>query len=268
MLCEGVALNAVLVSGAQSLRLQRTGCFALKIVLHVCCGPCSTVPIEEFAEQGHELEIFYSNSNIHPWAEYVLRRDTAAAYAKQMGIPFVEGTYNPKDWFEAVGSCREYGVERCSQCYRMRFADPAAYAQETGADAVASSLTISPYQFTDAINRELSAAAREHGVLAVESDFRARYRDSVEMSRKAGMYRQNYCGCMYSQVEAQGQREAAKAARAAARAKKRQEKAESAENPARSARAGEPGSSEQGAAAPGRDIGRDGTGETEGRDAH
>ncbi len=198
----------------------------MKIVLHVCCGPCSTVPIEEFREQGHELGIFFSNSNIHPWAEYVLRRDTAAEYARELGIPFIEGTYEPKDWFAAVGDCRKFGVERCSRCYKMRFAEPAQYAAETGADAIASSLTISPYQFTNAINRELRLAADEHGVQAVESDFKSRYHDSVKMSRDAGMYRQNFCGCMYSQVEAQEQREAAKAARKAERERRRREKAD------------------------------------------
>lgn len=207
--------------------LSELGVIKLKIVLHACCGPCSTVPINEFLEQGHEIEIFFSNSNIHPWAEYVLRRDTASQYAKTLGIPFIEGTYNPKDWFLAVGDCRTYGKKRCSQCYKMRFVEPAQYAKEIGADAIASSLTISPYQFCDEINFRLKEAAQTHGVQAIESDFREQYKNSVEMSRKANMYRQNYCGCMYSQVEAQEQREAAAAARAEAkRAKKEQKRLE------------------------------------------
>ncbi len=200
----------------------------MKIVLHACCGPCSTVPIKEFLEQGHQLEIFFSNSNIHPWAEYVLRRDTAAQYAKSLNIPFIEGTYNPKDWFLAVGDCRTYGKKRCSQCYKMRFLEPAQYAKETGADAIASSLTISPYQFTDEINFRLKEAASEHGVAAIESDFREQYKDSVEMSRNANMYRQNFCGCMYSQIEAQEQREAAAARRAEAKRLKKERCAQAA----------------------------------------
>lgn len=193
----------------------------LKILLHVCCGPCSTVPIEEFTSEGHELAIFYSNSNIHPKAEYVLRRDTAAKYAGEKGIPFYEGDYDPNNWIEAVGDCRKYGVERCSRCYRMRFAETADFAVEWGADAIASSLTISPYQFTNAINRELKEAAQKVGIEAIESDYRPRYHDSVVLSRAAGMYRQNFCGCMYSQVEAQEQRDAAKAKRLVERARRR-----------------------------------------------
>ncbi len=200
----------------------------MKIVLHACCGPCSTVPIKEFLEQGHQLEIFFSNSNIHPWAEYVLRRDTAAQYAKSLNIPFIEGTYNPKNWFLAVGDCRTYSKKRCSQCYKMRFLEPAQYAKETGADAIASSLTISPYQFTDEINFRLKEAASEYGVAAIESDFREQYKDSVEMSRNANMYRQNFCGCMYSQIEAQEQREAAAARRAEAKWLKKERRAQAA----------------------------------------
>ncbi len=200
----------------------------MKIVLHACCGPCSTVPIKEFLEQGHQLEIFFSNSNIHPWAEYVLRRDTAAQYAKSLNIPFIEGTYNPKNWFLAVGDCRTYSKKRCSQCYKMRFLEPAQYAKETGADAIASSLTISPYQFTDEINFRLKEAASKYGVAAIESDFREQYKDSVEMSRNANMYRQNFCGCMYSQIEAQEQREAAAARRAEAKRLKKERRAQAA----------------------------------------
>jgi predicted adenine nucleotide alpha hydrolase (AANH) superfamily ATPase len=189
----------------------------VKIILHACCGPCSTVPIRDLGEQGHQIIVFYSNSNIHPEAEYIRRRDTCAKYAREMGLEFVEGTYNPNDWVNAIGDCRKYGVERCRRCYRMRFQEPAEYAAEVGADAIASSLTISPYQFTSAINEELSSAAKAHGVLAIESDYRSEYRDSVVLSREAGMYRQNFCGCMYSQVEAQEMRDAARAERRARR---------------------------------------------------
>ena len=193
----------------------------MKIVLHACCGPCSTVPLKLMAEQGHEVCIFYSNSNIHPEAEYLRRRDTIAAYAAELGIELVEGSYDPNAWIEAIGRHREYGVERCRRCYRQRFAEPAAYAAEIGADAIASSLTISPYQFTAAINEELAAAAEAHGIAAIESDYRGQYHDSVVLSRAAGMYRQNFCGCMFSQVEAQEQRDSARERRRQAKATRR-----------------------------------------------
>lgn len=209
----------------------------MKILLHVCCGPCSTVPIEEFTSEGHELSIFYSNSNIHPKAEYVLRRDTAAAYAEEKGLAFYEGVYDPNRWIDAVGDCREHCVERCSRCYRMRLNETAEFAVEMGADAIASSLTISPYQYTNAINRELKAAAEKVGIQAIESDYRSRYHDSVVLSRKAGMYRQNFCGCMYSQVEAQEQRDAVRAQRAIERARRRLARGEKA---ARESMAGAP----------------------------
>lgn len=193
----------------------------MKIILHACCGPCSTVPLRLFADQGHDVELFYSNSNIHPRAEYELRRDTIEAYARTVGVSFAEGSYEPDRWLEAIAEQRDYGVERCRRCYRMRLEDAARHAIEVGADALASSLTISPYQFTAAINEELVAAARSVGIQAIESDFRDRYHDSVIYSREAGMYRQNFCGCMFSQVEAAEHRERVRAERRLARAKRR-----------------------------------------------
>lgn len=193
----------------------------MKIILHACCGPCSTAPLKLLREQGHEICIFYSNSNIHPKAEYQLRRDTIAKYAAEQGVKFVEGTYNPNAWIDAIGEHREYGVERCRRCYRQRFAEPAAYASEVGADAIASSLTISPYQFTQAINEELVSAAQTSGVQALQLDLREQYRDSVVMSQEANMYRQNFCGCMFSQVEAQQHRDKAKKERQLMRERRR-----------------------------------------------
>lgn len=179
------------------------------------------MPLRLFADQGHEIELFYSNSNIHPRAEYELRRDTIEAYAKELGVSFAEGAYEPDRWLEAIGEHRDYGIERCRRCYRMRLEDTARHAAEVGADAIASSLTISPYQFTSAINEELVAAAQSVGIQAIESDFRDRYHDSVVYSREAGMYRQNFCGCMFSQIEAAEHRERARAERKLNRAKRR-----------------------------------------------
>ena len=193
----------------------------MKIVLHACCGPCSTVPLRDLAEQGHELTIFYANSNIHPEAEYLRRLETIKAYAADLGVELAEGVYDPAAWEAAIGEHRAYGVERCRRCYRMRFEETARYAAESGADAIASSLTISPYQFTAAINEELARAAEGCGIKALQADYRPRYHDSVVYSRAAGMYRQNFCGCMYSQVEAAEQRERIRAERRRAKAKRR-----------------------------------------------
>ncbi len=193
----------------------------MKIVLHACCGPCSTVPLSDYLEEGHEVCIYFANSNIHPESEYLRRRDTIARFAEEIGVEFVEGPYSINRWMDAIGECRGYGVERCSRCYRLRFEETAEFAEGRGADAMATSLTISPYQFADAINVELIKAAEGHGLAALTADYRQRYSESVQRSRDAGMYRQNYCGCMYSLVEAQEQRNEARAARKAAKVAKR-----------------------------------------------
>ncbi len=178
----------------------------MKIVLHACCGPCSTIPIDDFLKEGHEIVVYYANSNIQPESEYIRRRDTIAAYAREKNIEFVEGIYNPNLWFDAIGQNTKYSVDRCRACYALRFKECAEYAAKNDACAIASSLTISPYQFTDVINEELKRACEIYGIKAIESDYRSRYEDSVKMSREAGMYRQNYCGCIYSLVEATEQR--------------------------------------------------------------
>ncbi len=193
----------------------------MKIVLHACCGPCSTVPLSDYRARNDEVEIFFSNSNIHPESEYVRRRDTIAKYASELGVGFAEGTYSVNAWMDAIGDCRVHGPERCRRCYRLRFAETAEHAVSIGADAIATSLTISPYQYIDIINSALRQAAESAGLEALTADYRNRYRESVQMAREAGMYRQNYCGCMYSLVEAQEQRTAARAARRAAKGAKR-----------------------------------------------
>ncbi len=196
----------------------------MKIVLHACCGPCSTVPLRDYLSQNKQICIFFANSNIHPQSEYLRRRDTIAAYAKTLGVDFVEGAYSVNRWMDTIGDCKEFGPSRCTLCYRMRFTETAEFAKSYGADAIATSLTISPYQYTDLINSELARAADNHGLTALKADYREQYKQSVEMSREAGMYRQNYCGCIYSLVEAQEQRAAARKARKAAKAAAKTEK--------------------------------------------
>lgn len=99
---------------------------------------------------------------------------------------------------------------RCRACYRLRFEETAREAAARGFDTISTTLTISPYQLTDAILEELEAAAERHGLKVDARDFRDRYREATRRSREKGMYRQNYCGCRFSIAEAEEQRKAAK----------------------------------------------------------
>ncbi|MGI6104792.1 MAG: epoxyqueuosine reductase QueH [Raoultibacter sp.] len=191
----------------------------MKLLLHACCGPCSLEPVRLLLEEGHELCIAYMNSNIHPEDEYTHRRDTLMAWADSEDIPVIEGVYNPELWEKSAGALAaqdSYAREdRCRACYRLRFEEAADYAQAHDFDGLCTTLSVSPYQFTDIIAEELKAAASSRGLKLVFQDFRPHYAEATRRSRDIGMYRQNYCGCRISEIEAQAEREERKRKRKA-----------------------------------------------------
>lgn len=205
----------------------------MRLLLHACCGPCSLEPLRMLLDEGHEIAIAYMNSNIHPQEEYEHRRETLLDFARSQGIPVIEGVYAPQAWANTAG---EYGTDpemrpqRCRACYRLRMDEACRYASENGFDGVATTLTVSPYQYTEIIKEELEAACEPYGLTPVFHDYREQYSEATRRSKALGMYRQNYCGCVFSKVEAAEEREARRAERAAAKAAK-----EAAEAPKRAA---------------------------------
>ncbi len=189
-----------------------------RLLLHACCGPCLLEPLDALAREFDGVTVVFANPNIHPADEYIRRRDALIDHAAQAGIDVAELPYDRAAWDEAVAPFAEARVERCRACYRLRLGMAAHHAAQNGFDALATTMTVSPYQDHDAINGEGHRAAREAGVTWLERDFRDRYRDATVRSRALGMYRQNYCGCVYSQAEAESERQARKAARAAEKA--------------------------------------------------
>ena len=189
----------------------------MRLLLHACCGPCLIEPLEQFSKTVDELAIVYSNSNTHPAEEYERRKETLCTYAKSVGATVVELDYDPAAWLDAVGPLAREGAERCRACYRLRLGEAATYAADNDYDALATTLTISPYQNPDAIREEGQAAASRAGIEWVDRDFRDSYGDATRRSRELGMYRQNYCGCLFSEAEADEARAARRAERAAAK---------------------------------------------------
>ena len=183
----------------------------VRMLLHACCGPCSLEPTRIFAEEGIEASVFYSNPNIYPQDEYAHRLETLEEHVTgPQNLELIEGDYDPDTWERDVAVYGDDRESRCRACYRLRFERTAREAAARGYDTISTTLTISPYQFTDVILEELEAAARRHGVRALGRDFRDRYRTATQRSRDLGMYRQNYCGCRFSIAEAAAQRKAAK----------------------------------------------------------
>lgn len=192
----------------------------MKLLLHACCGPCSLEPVRLLQDAGHDLAIAYMNSNIAPAEEYAYRRDTLATWAASLSIPVVEGVYDPRAWQQEVGCIGDDPARRearCRACYRLRFEEAARAAVEQGFDAIGTTLSVSPYQYTDIIRDELVRAADHAGVQALFEDYRPHYDEAARRSKELGMYRQNYCGCRFSDAEAAVERAARKRERASAR---------------------------------------------------
>lgn len=183
----------------------------MRVVLHACCGPCLLEPFDALAST-HEITVVYANPNIHPVAEYRRRRDTLLSYTQERGIPVEELPYEPAEWVRALDG-RTAAEERCRSCFRLRLGMAAAYAAANGFDAVATTLTVSPCQDPDAIRDAGEEACAEAGVAYLDTDFRERYGEATRRSRALGMYRQNYCGCLLSEVEAERERAERSAAR-------------------------------------------------------
>lgn len=188
----------------------------MRVLLHACCGPCLLEPFDALSAE-HDVTVLYANPNIHPAEEYRHRRDTLLAYAASNGIDVIEEPYDPVTWMRAVAGLERDRAERCRACFRLRLGIAARTAASLGMDAVATTLTVSPYQDQAAVAEAGEAMAAEAGVAYLGGDLTDRYPEATRRSRVLGMYRQNYCGCLLSDIEAQQEREERREARRAKR---------------------------------------------------
>ena len=184
----------------------------MRVMLHACCGPCLLEPLEVLAQE-HDVTVCYANPNIAPREEYVRRRDTLLGYAESAGMPVIELPYRPQRWREAVAGFEDDLSRRCRACFGLRLGLTAAEARSGGYDAIATTLTVSPYQDPDAIREAGEEVCAREGVRFLVTDFRARYAEATRRSRELGMYRQNYCGCEPSRIEAEAERARRRASR-------------------------------------------------------
>ena len=200
----------------------------MKLLLHACCGPCSLEPVRLLQQAGHDITIAYFNSNIEPQAEYQRRFDTLLQWAQSEHIPVVEGNYDSAAWHKQIESAwnkEDPRENRCRACYRMRFEEAARYANEHGFEGLGTTLSVSPYQDSTIIREELERACMPYTNLqAVFENYQSYYPEATNRSRELGMYRQNYCGCGYSNAEAAQEREERKAARKAQKQARKAEK--------------------------------------------
>ena len=180
-----------------------------KLLLHSCCGPCSTAVVERLVDE-FDVTLFFYNPCITDEEEYLKRRSAQMEFIELFNrenigryrIWFREGSYRPGEFFEAVKGLEEEpeGGARCRVCFRQRLEKTAETASLSGYDCFGTTLTVSPhkdYKQISAIGRKLSLV---YGVSFLDRDFKKKdgFKRSVELSKKYGLYRQNYCGCEYS----------------------------------------------------------------------
>jgi len=174
-----------------------------RLLLHICCAPCSTYSVKRLRERGFDVTGHWYNPNIHPFTEHERRRKTLVDYAAMVGFTVRwESGYEMIDFMRAVSGHEQFRV-RCQLCYQMRLERTAAVAAREGFHAFTTTLLISPYQDQRAIRSVGQQLATRFGVPFYYEDLRSGWAEHWTMTRDAGLYRQRYCGCIYSEWEAQ-----------------------------------------------------------------
>jgi epoxyqueuosine reductase len=171
----------------------------MKILLHICCGPCGLYPLHILRGAGHDVTGFFYNHNIHPYQEYTRRLSAAREMAQHEAMPLlVRDDYDLEGFLSNVANAPDV---RCSYCYASRLRAAAATAVENGCEAFSTSLLYSRYQRHDEIRILGEQAGKEYGVRFHYEDFRPGWQEGIRKSKEMGLYRQQYCGCIYSEKE-------------------------------------------------------------------
>ncbi len=178
------------------------------LLLHSCCAPCSSYCLE-YLSQYFKITVLYYNPNLYPAEEYERRvfeqRKLIAALPAKNKISLVEIKGEAEEFYSAVRGLEQIkeGGERCFACFRLRLERAAKYAKENGFDFFTTTLTISPLKNAAKLNEIGEAAGEKFGVRHLPSDFKKKngYKRSVELSKIYGLYRQDYCGCVFSKRE-------------------------------------------------------------------
>ncbi len=191
-----------------------------KLLLHICCTPCSIGVIEELGIGDKELVNnvtgFYYNPNIHPQEEYKKRKDCLVEYAQQNNLPVIWGKYEPEKYFKKVTNVTEVTdvtnvieeIEkgkiyipkeiRCPACYKLRLEKTAQVAHEKGFDYFTTTLLVSPYQNLEKVREIGAELAKKYKVKFYFEDFTSGFRKGQNKAKELNLYRQKYCGCMFS----------------------------------------------------------------------
>lgn len=179
-----------------------------KLLLHSCCAPCSSYCLELLSEY-FDITVFYYNPNIYPPEEYHMRAAEqerfVQAFPAKHKISFVEGTYDTNRFYDMAKGMEDLkeGQERCFACYELRLREACEYAMANGFDFFTTTLSISPLKNASKLNEIGAKLEEEYGMPYLYSDFKKQngYKRSTEISNEYDMYRQYYCGCVFSKKQ-------------------------------------------------------------------
>lgn len=178
------------------------------LLIHACCAPCSSYVIEYLSEY-FSITILYYNPNIYPDIEYLRRLNEIKKFVNSFKtknpVKFIETKYNRNDFDNKIAGLEYLGErsKRCYNCYELRMEAAAIYALNNNYDFFTTTLSISPYKNCDWINQIGECLEKKYDIKYLYADFKKKngYIKSIELSKKYGLYRQDYCGCIYSKKE-------------------------------------------------------------------
>ncbi|MGE4552752.1 MAG: epoxyqueuosine reductase QueH [Desulfovibrionaceae bacterium] len=172
----------------------------MRVLVHICCGPCAIEPLSGLQDEGHELMGLFVNPNIHPLTEYLRRRDGAVDVCEKLGVKLVvrDADYDPVTFLRNAAWRED---NRCPACYGMRLGRAAQIARNGGFDAFTTTLLYSRKQKHDLIRQVGESLGLGEGPAFLYRDFRTGWERGIERAKAWGIYRQQYCGCIYSELE-------------------------------------------------------------------
>lgn len=175
-----------------------------KVLLHICCAPCACFPVRDLRKKEYDVTGFWYNPNIHPFEEYRLRKLTLMDYEKKENVPIIyEDFFDYEYWLNYTheGWSQHNKTRRCTLCYEDRLNKTAQKAKEEGFDFFTSTLLYSKYQNHDVMISLAKIAEKKYGIPFLYSDFRTGWKEGIKISKELGLYRQRYCGCIFSLQE-------------------------------------------------------------------
>lgn len=172
----------------------------MKVLLHICCGPCAIFCVNSLREKGHSVSGFFYNPNIHPLAEYDRRKEAIVLMAQKLALAvYFHREYEFEDFFKNV--THDEQNKKCQLCWQLRLKTTAGFAKEKKYDVFTTTLLISPYQNHERIKDIAASLEKDYGINFYYEDFRPGFRESHNLSKQMGLYHQKYCGCIYSERE-------------------------------------------------------------------